>query len=68
LIALTERERTVISLAAEGLTRQEIGDELAITVHGVDTHLGSIYCKLGARNIAHAVALVTNGTRASPSM
>ena len=38
---LTERERRVISLAAEGFTRQEIGELLAATVeHGGSTSRG----------------------------
>ena len=67
MVALTERERRVISLAAEGFTRQEIGAQMEISAKGVDAHLASIYCKLGARNITHAVALTAVGTRTSPS-
>ena len=64
---LTERERRVISLAAEGFTRQEIGDELGISTNGVDDHLRNIYCKFGARNLTHAVAMAVRGTTTSRS-
>lgn len=65
MVALTERERRVISLAAEGFTRQEIGERLFISTDGVDKRLGSIYCKLGARNLTHAVALALTTTSRS---
>jgi len=67
MIALTERERRVISLAAEGLTREEIGEQLSISVNGVGKHLDNIYCKLGARNVTHAVALAIRASTASSS-
>ena len=67
MVALTERERRVISLAAEGLTRQEIGEQFSISVDGVDDYLRRIYCKLGARNLTHAVALAIRATTASRS-
>ena len=64
---LTERERRVISLAAEGFTRQEIGEELGISKDGADKHLRNIFCKLGARNLPHAIALVVRVTTLSRS-
>ena len=64
---LTERERRVISLAAEGLTRQEIGEELGISKDGADKHIRNIFCKLGARNLPHAIALVIRATAISRS-
>ena len=67
MVALTERERRVISLAAEGFTRQEIGAELGISKDGADKHLRNIFCKLGARNLPHAIALVVRVTTLSRS-
>lgn len=64
---LTEREQRVISLAAEGLTRDEIGEQLSISVNGVGKHLDSIYCKLGARNVTHAVVLAIRAATTSSS-
>jgi DNA-binding NarL/FixJ family response regulator len=44
---LTEREREVLSVAAEGLTAREIAGRLGVRERTVTTHLGRIYGKLG---------------------
>jgi two-component system, NarL family, response regulator DevR len=44
---LTERERQVLSVAAEGLTARQIATRLGVQERTVTTHLGSIYGKLG---------------------
>jgi DNA-binding NarL/FixJ family response regulator len=44
---LTEREREVLALMAEGRTNHGIADELAITPSGVEKHVASIFAKLG---------------------
>jgi DNA-binding NarL/FixJ family response regulator len=44
---LTEREREVLSIAAEGLTAREIAGRLGVRERTVTTHLGRIYGKLG---------------------
>jgi DNA-binding NarL/FixJ family response regulator len=44
---LTEREREVLSVAAEGLTAREIAGRLGVRERTVTTHLGRIYAKLG---------------------
>jgi DNA-binding NarL/FixJ family response regulator len=44
---LTEREREVLNVAAEGLTAKEIGLRLGVRERTVTTHLGRIYGKLG---------------------
>jgi two-component system, NarL family, response regulator DevR len=44
---LTEREREILSVAAEGLTAREIGSRLGVRERTVTTHLGHIYGKLG---------------------
>ena len=54
---LTERQRQVISLVAEGLTNQEIAGRLFITERTVRFHITSIFNKLGADNRAQAVAI-----------
>ncbi len=54
---LTEREREVISLAAQGLTDETIGVKLFVSVTTVRKALESVYCKLGALNKYHATAL-----------
>jgi DNA-binding NarL/FixJ family response regulator len=44
---LTEREREVLNVAAEGLTAKEIAVRLGVRERTVTTHLGRIYGKLG---------------------
>ncbi len=46
---LTAREREVAGLVAEGLTNREICDRLSVSEKTVETHLASIFAKLGVR-------------------
>lgn len=54
-IALTAREKEVLTYLANGLTREEISAALYISVHGVKKHITNIYNKLGAVNRADAI-------------
>ncbi len=54
---LSERERQVLGLVADGLTNQQIGERLAITERTVRFHVTSLFNKLGADNRAQAVAI-----------
>lgn len=47
LAPLTDREREIALLVAEGLTNQTIGDRLFISERTVKAHLGSIFRKTG---------------------
>jgi len=47
IASLTQRERDVISLIAEGLKNRQIGERLFISETTVTHHLSSIYSKLG---------------------
>jgi DNA-binding NarL/FixJ family response regulator len=47
LEALTQRERDVLALMAEGRSNAEIGQSLAITDSAVSKHINSIFGKLG---------------------
>jgi DNA-binding CsgD family transcriptional regulator/tetratricopeptide (TPR) repeat protein len=49
---LTPAERRVAELVARGLTNRRIADELALSVHTVESHLSRIYVKLGIRSRA----------------
>ncbi len=49
-LKITERERDIIRLLAQGLTYKEIGDKLCISFHTVNNHVANIYAKAGARN------------------
>ena len=44
---LTERERQVLALMAEGRSNRGIAEELVVTEHAVEKHIGSILGKLG---------------------
>ena len=46
LDALTNREREVLDLLAQGMTNKEIGEALVITTNTVKRHLKSIFEKL----------------------
>ncbi|MCM4083918.1 ATP-binding protein [Paractinoplanes hotanensis] len=63
---LSEREREVVELVAQGLTSAEIAQQLHITASTVDTHVKRIMAKLGVRKRA-ALALHAgiNGRRAA---
>ena len=53
---LTEREKEVLSLVADGLTNRDIAARLIITENTVKYHLKNILEKLHLRNRAQAVA------------
>lgn len=55
--ALSAREREVLLYAARGLSSKEIASDLIISERTVQTHLASIYDKLGARNKTEAMLL-----------
>jgi DNA-binding NarL/FixJ family response regulator len=62
---LTEREREVLTVAAEGLTARQMASRLGVQERTVTTHLGRIYEKLGvgtrvaALRVAASSGLVT---------
>lgn len=53
---LTEREREVLELMKEGLTKKEIAGRLELSFHTVDDYLRNIYAKLHVHSQAGAVA------------
>ncbi|MBV9544182.1 MAG: response regulator transcription factor [Chloroflexi bacterium] len=58
-LALTQREREVLRLVADGLPTKQIARSLSITERTVKFHVSSIFRKLGADNRAQAVALAS---------
>jgi DNA-binding NarL/FixJ family response regulator len=54
---LSERERGVLRLVAEGLTSKQMGQQLFLSHRTVDHHLTSIFNKLGVETRAQAVAV-----------
>ncbi len=53
-LALTEREREVISLISGGRSNRQIADELHISPYTVDTHVRNLLLKLGVATRAEA--------------
>ena len=55
--ALTEREREVLRLVAQGLTNTEIATALHLSPLTAKTHVSRIIAKLGARDRVHLVVV-----------
>ncbi|WP_400994474.1 response regulator [Agromyces sp. GXQ0307] len=55
--SLTDREREVLALMAQGRTNGEIAAQLFISETTVKTHVGRLLAKLGARDRVHAVIM-----------
>jgi DNA-binding NarL/FixJ family response regulator len=63
LSALTDREREVLELLAQGLANKEIADKLVITTNTVKRHLKAIFEKLDVHTRSAATAKATGGKR-----
>jgi DNA-binding NarL/FixJ family response regulator len=57
LAALTDREREVVALVAEGLTNQEIAERLVISPATAKTHVSRAMRELRARDRAQLVVI-----------
>ena len=57
LATLTERERQVVTLVADGLSNQEIGDRLGMSPATAKTHVNRAMAKLDARDRAQLVVI-----------
>jgi len=64
---LTEREQTILSAVAAGMTTAAISGELWVSEHTIKFHLTNIYRKIGVSNRAEAVRYaLENGFASSP--
>lgn len=54
---LTDREKQVLQLVADGATNTEIADRLHISSHTVKSHVINIFNKLGVNDRTHAAVL-----------
>ena len=52
---LTERERTILTLIADGLSNQQIADHLFLSINSVKTYVRSAYKKIGVATRTQAV-------------
>ena len=50
LEGLTQRERDVLRLVADGSSNKQIADELSVSVRTVENHVADIYTKLGVQS------------------
>jgi two-component system nitrate/nitrite response regulator NarL len=62
--ALTDRERQVIALIAQGLSNKEIARILKIADGTIKVHLHHIFTKLAVRNRTALALMVANGIAA----
>ena len=62
--SLTDTERSVAHVVAEGLTNREAAERLFLSPHTVDFHLRSIFRKLGTNTRVHLTRLVILAQRA----
>ena len=64
--ALTEGERRVAALAAQGHTNAEIADRLFLSRYTVETHLKHVFIKLGLRSRAELAAVAASAHTRPP--
>ena len=55
--ALTEREREILGLIAQGLTNAAIAEQLVVSVNTVRNHVANLLGKLGARSKLEALSI-----------
>ena len=64
---VTQREREVLKLLAEGYTNKEIGDLLHISVKTVEKHRANLIAKLDLHNVAQLTAFAIENGLVDPS-
>lgn len=63
---LTDRQREVLQLAAQGLTARDIGERLGLRERTVTTHLENIYKRLGVKSRFAAISLAERSGLVTP--
>ncbi|ASS48393.1 MAG: hypothetical protein A3D31_08485 [Candidatus Fluviicola riflensis] len=66
-ISLSERELEIITLIAEGLTNNQIAENLFLSSHTINTHRKNIMAKLGVKNTAGIVMYAVKTNLVSPN-
>jgi DNA-binding CsgD family transcriptional regulator len=59
-IRLTQRQKEILALSAQGITMNEIAKELEISSDTVKLHKKNIFEKLGVKNMVEAIHYATN--------
>jgi DNA-binding CsgD family transcriptional regulator len=57
---LTPREQEILHLLAQGLSNQQIADELCVSLNTVKTHTAKLYLKMEVPNRTSAIAKARN--------
>ncbi|HCF2055358.1 hypothetical protein FA375_23175 [Pseudomonas aeruginosa] len=55
-VTLTKRELLVLQLVAQGMSWEEVGEQLFVSINTAKTHAKRIHAKLGVKRRTHAVA------------
>lgn len=66
-LALSVREREILSLLAKGLTGDEVAERLFLSAETVKTHVRNAMSKLRARNRVHAIAVALSTGEIRPA-
>lgn len=66
-VRLTDRQREIVGLFADGLTTKQISRRLGISTNTVKSHVAVIFRTLGVSNRAQVVAITNSLPSASPS-
>jgi DNA-binding NarL/FixJ family response regulator len=66
-VVLSEREREIITMIAEGMTNAAISEKLFLSKHTVNTHRKNIMSKLGVKNTAGIVMFAVKEKYTSPN-
>lgn len=64
---LTERERAILNMMVQGLSNQEIADQIFVSRASVKSYVSTILSKLGVQNRIEAVRVALQQSLVSPS-
>lgn len=66
-LPLSEREREIATLVANGLSNRQIADRLTVSVRTVEGHLYRVYAKLGISDREQLIRLMRNADPDAPA-
>ena len=66
-VALSRREKEILTLISEGLTNSKIAEMLFLSSHTITTHRKNIMSKLGVKNTAGIVMYAVKSGIVSPN-